>query len=129
MNNNQTDKAPSRWMILPFILIVLNNWFYILLVQNQPNITINAWFVLLPVITPVYFVFGIAAAIGIYQGKKAGYMLANVVILLGALSASISSIYAYKSYPAIYWLFVPLVILNFAVVAYIAYYGIRHKLQ
>lgn len=129
MNNNQSNKAPSQWMVLPFILIVLNDWFYILLVQNQPEITINPWFVLFPVVTPVYFVFAIAAAVGIYQKKKAGYMLANVVILLGALSASISSIYAYKTYPIIYLLFVPLVILNFVVVAYIAYYGIQHKLK
>lgn len=112
-----------------FILMILLNWLYAYLVQHQPDIIINAWSVLFPLITLFYFVFSTIACCGLYQRKLWGLRLASFMSLYGSMASGISMGLAFKLYPFVEEIFAMLLIFNLASVLYIGgyYYYLSKK--
>src|SRR5438105_3856375 len=73
-----------------FATVVVLNWFYIVLVQYQPFLIMNSWFVISPFIALFYFLSSIAALVGMYQRAAWGFSLAYIALLFGALAATLS---------------------------------------
>lgn len=108
-------------MALLFSMQVIINWIYILWIKSQPEIIINAWFVVLPMIGYFYFVFAFIANIGIIKGEKLGITLAYCVLMFGCAAAVISYNIIYNRNPVNEQLIVPLITINILMVFYLAY--------
>lgn len=106
-----------------FIAIILMDWLYVIIVQRQPNIGINAWFVLFPFISLLYFAASLLAVLGLVVKSSFGTAFACCTILFGAISASISYNLAFQhQHPLIESVFVYLLIINGISVLYIGLY-------
>lgn len=113
-------KKPPLWV---FIAIILADWFYVIIVQRQPNIGINAWFVLFPFISLLYFAASLISVLGLVSKSAVGTAFACSTILFGAISASISySLVSKYQHPLIESVFVYLVIMNAICLLYIGFY-------
>ena len=96
-------------------------------IKYQPDIIINSWFVILPMLFYFYFTFAFIAAVSIYQGKKFGIGLACCVLMFGTTASVVSYNVVYKREYLIEQLIIPLIILNLCVVFYLAYHQAYFK--
>ncbi len=110
---------PRLWI---FIAIILMDWLYVIIVQRQPNIGINAWFVLFPFISLLYFAASLISVLGLAAKSSFGTAFSCCTILFGAISASISYNLAYRhAHPLIESVFVYLLIINAISLLYIGF--------
>lgn len=119
--NNRTMVYKKYVMALLFSTQVVINWIYILWVKSQPDIIINAWFVVLPMIGYFYFTFALIANIGIINGEKLGITLAYCVLMFGSAASIISYNIIYNRNPVIEQFIVPLIVINILMVFYLAW--------
>lgn len=116
MDNKQTQ---SRIVLLLFVLLVCLDWLYVFWIKSQPNM-FNAWFVLIPLMTYFYFTFALIASIGLYYQKRFGLTIAYGVIMSGTIASAMSYTFIFKNYPTIASMFVLLILINFAIILYMA---------
>lgn len=119
---DNTKEFNPRLILVFFILQVVANWLYMLWIEYQPDIIINSWFVILPMLFFFYFTFAFIAAVNIYQRKLFGLGLAACVLMFGTTSAVVSYNVVYKHQYLIEQLIVPLIIMNLLVIFYMAYH-------
>lgn len=117
MDNSSDFKA--RLVMFFFVFQVIVNWLYCAWVDDLPNIIINSWFVVMPLIGYFYFTFAFIAFIGLYQRKQYGVTLAYGVLLVGSMVDVISYNIVYKKHFLIEQLIIPLLALNLIVIFYI----------
>lgn len=104
-----------------FVTVVTLNWLYILLVQYQPFLIMNSWFVISPFILLFYFISSVAALYGIYKRENWGFSLAYVAILFGAFSATLS--YGIiGGYPFLEKLYIAILLANLFVLVCLMFY-------
>jgi len=116
-------KACAQPPVWVFIAIILADWFYVIIVQRQPNININAWFVLFPFISLLYFAASLISLLGLAAKSTVGTAFACSTILFGSISASISySLVSKHQHALIESVFVYLLILNAISLLYIGFY-------
>lgn len=110
-----------------FVAMVFINWLYMLWIKYQPDIIINSWFVVLPMLFYFYFTFAFIAAVSIYQVKRFGIGLACCVLMFGMTASVVSYNVVYKREYLIEQLIIPLIILNLVVIFYLAYHQAYFK--
>ena len=115
---NRTGNTPTL-VITIFVAQVIVNWLYNLWVAALP-IVINSWFVMLPLLGFFYFTFAFISAIGMYKRTKIGLMLAYGVLMFGATTNIISYNVIYKQNAMMENMIVPMMVLNFCVICYMA---------
>lgn len=120
------DKKSNAFALFLFIIFVLLNWAYVIVVQYTPEITINSWFVLFPFISVLYFLFSLVAATCLYLNYQAGFTFAYISIMFGTLSSALSYSLIYKTFPTLEFIFPYLLILNLCFVGYLVFYS-RNK--
>lgn len=108
-----------RLVIFFFVLMVVVNWLYTLWVELIPEIVINSWFVLMPLLCYFYFTFAFIALVGLYKRKQFGVNLAYGVIMVGSAMSVISYNIIYKRHFLLESLIVPLLAVNLCVIFYI----------
>lgn len=114
----QTNHTPALVIII-FVAQVIVNWLYNLWVAALP-IVINSWFVLLPMLGFFYFTFAFISAIGMYKRTKVGLMLAYGVLMFGVTTNIISYNVIFKQNEMMANMIVPMMVLNFCVICYMA---------
>lgn len=117
------DKKPFYIILFLFVLFIILNWAYVILVQSLPNTIINSWFVLFPFITVLYIVFSLIAVGALFLGNQVGFTFAYVAILFGTVSSALSYSLIYKSGLILATIFPYLLILNLCFVLYVAFYN------
>lgn len=118
MNKNIQIK-PLLVMIF-FVAQVILNWLFILWVQNQPDITLNAWSFVLPILGYFYFTFALIGCIALLYKMKIGLVLTYIVLMFGVAASVISYNLILKGNHLIDSMIVPLIIVNIFVIMYIA---------
>jgi hypothetical protein len=121
-----TARSPTM-VLLIFITQVLLNWAYILWVQYQPDIILNSWFVVIPLVGYFYFTLAFISAAFLYQMKKLGLSLGYCVNLFGTISTVISFLAAGNKNVFISFLIIPLIIVNACVIIYMAYHQASYQ--
>ena len=115
-------------LVLPvFIIQVFMNWFYIFWVKCQPDIILNSWFVVLPLLDYFYFTFAFISAYFLYLRKSLGLMLGCAVLMYGMVSVVVSYYAAYNKNDLIEVAIIPLIILNCCVILFMAHYQSFYK--
>lgn len=114
----QTNHTPALVIII-FVAQVIVNWIYNLWVAALP-IVINSWFVLLPMLGFFYFTFAFISVIGMYKRTKVGLTLAYGVLMFGATTNIISYNVIFKLNEMMANMIVPMMVLNFCVICYMA---------
>lgn len=116
---NRGSQIKPRLVIGFFTTLVMINWLYTLWVEMVPEIVINSWFVVMPMLGYFYFTFAFIALIGLYKRKQFGVMLAYGVIMFGSTVDVISYNIIYKRHFLLEQLIVPLLAVNLCVIFYI----------
>lgn len=113
------DNFKPTIVIAVFIAQVVINWLYNLWVAALP-IVINSWFVMLPMLAYFYFTFALIATVGLVKRTKVGLMLAYGVLMFGATTNIVSYNVIYKVDSLMANMVVPMIVLNFCVICYMA---------
>ena len=121
MNNNGKRPLHSTASIFLFLLAACLDWSYVLWVKAQPIIN-NAWFVVTPIIAYFYFTFAFIACVWIFYGKRLGLSIAYCVLMFGTAADVLSYSLVYQKNSLIEFMILPLIILNFGIVFYMACY-------
>src|SRR3990167_6242 len=116
---NRGSQIKPRLVIGFFTTLVMINWLYTLWVEMVPEIVINSWFVVMPMLGYFYFTFAFIALIGLYKRKQFGVMLAYGVIMFGSTVDVISYNIIYKRHFLLEQLIVPLLAVHLCVIFYI----------
>ena len=118
---NQETQLKPRLVLLFFIAQVFVNWIYILWIKSQPDIIINAWFVVLPLMGYFYFTFAFIASVGLFYGKQPGLTLGYGVLMFGMMADVITYNLIYRQHNLLEQLIIPLIAINLCVIFYMAY--------
>jgi hypothetical protein len=118
---NIDRRSPSKFVLIIFIAQIIINTIYMLWVKHQPNIILNSWFVLMPLLGYFYFTFGFIAAAFMYQKKRLGLNIGFCVMLFGIVSVVISYFAAYQKNDLINMMIIPLIVINCCVFIYMAF--------
>ena len=113
------QKFKPALVIFVFAAQVLINWLYNLWIAALP-IVINSWFVMLPMLAYFYFTFALIAIIGLLKGTRVGLILAYGVLMFGATTNIVSYNVIYKLDTLMANMIVPMIVLNFCVICYMA---------
>ena len=108
----------SRLILSFFITQVIINWLYMLWVKNQPDIIINSWFVVMPMVGYFYFTFAFIASVWLFYRKQVGLYVAYGVLMFGTASAVLSCNIASGRNYMIEQLIIPLIAINLCVIFY-----------
>lgn len=112
-------KRPPYLVLCIFISMAIVTWFYVLWITYQPDILMNAWSAVVPLMTYFYATFALIAAIGMFTYKQFGLTLAYGVLMAGMLSSAISYNLAFRSEANVASLFILVIILNICTVIYL----------
>jgi len=99
-------------IIFTFLLVLAMDWVYVYVVRAQPQIIVNGWFYLFPLMTFFYCAFAFIALLGLIYRNKQGLMLAFAVLLFGALSTAISYILTSNSLILLQQMFIVVGVIN-----------------
>lgn len=119
----------KNWFIIfLYTLTVLVDWAFAYLVQSQPEIIVNSWSVIFPLMTFFYGAFSTLAFIGMIQRARWGFSLSYITLVGGAILASISYLHAFRLYSIVQPLFIALLIFNFVTILCILIFCQRQRI-
>ncbi len=116
---SKKSDSKATLVIIVFIAQVIISWLYNLWIAALP-IVINSWFVVLPMMAYFYFTFAFIAAVGLYKRTKVGLALAYGVLMFGATTNIISYNVIFNMNVFMANMIIPMIVLNFCVICYMA---------
>ena len=130
LNPCQVTKLPTPWLVvLLYSVAIIIDWTFAYFAESQPEVIINSWSVLFPLISFFYSAFCVISVIGLYLRVSWGFGFGYITIMLGAVIAAISYLLAFRQHPEIHELFIMILIFNLAVISYLLVYSLRHPLN